>query len=136
MPLLDEIAARLVAQGVGTVGGDIFMGSKAVIPAGGVGPYLSLTETGGSGSKRTHNGTPVAQPTVHILSRAKAYNVARAKIVLAWNALGGDKGLHNITLSGTFYQSITPRQQLTDIGLDAEARPCIVFNIEAEKAPS
>jgi len=135
MPLLDEIAARLVAQGVGTIGGDILMGSKAVVPTGD-GPYLSLTETGGGGSKRTHRGTPVAQPTVQILSRAKMYNVARAKLMLAWNALGGDNGLHNVTLSSTFYQSITPRQQPTDIGLDAAARPCIVFNIEAEKAPS
>lgn len=135
MPILDEIAARLAAQGAGIVGGDIKVGSKAIIPTDD-GPYLSLTETGGGGSMRTHNGTPVAMPTVHILSRAKAYNVARAKLMLAWNALGGDKGLHNVTLSGTFYQSITPRQQPTDIGLDAAGRLMIVFNIEVEKAPS
>jgi hypothetical protein len=135
MPLLDEIAARLVAQNVGTIGGDIFLGSKAVVPTGD-GPYLSLLETGGSGSLRSHNGTAVQRPTVHILCRAKSYSTARTKLKLAFDALGGDKGLHNITLSGTFYQSVTPRQQPTDIGLDGVARPMIVFNVDAEKQPS
>jgi hypothetical protein len=135
MPFLDEIAARLVAQGVGTIGASIFLGSKAVIPAGD-GPYLSLTETGGTGSERTHNGVAVAKPGAQILSRAKSYVVARARLKLAWDALGGDKGLHNVTLSGTFYQSITPRQQPTDVGLDAESRPMLSFNILAEKQPS
>lgn len=135
MPFLDEIAARLVAQGVGTVGADIFLGSKAVIPPGD-GPYLSITETGGTGSRRTHNGSAVAQPTAHILCRAKSYSVARSKLKQAFDALGGDKGLHNVTLSGTFYQSVTPRQQPTDIGLDGVARPMIVFNIDAMKGSS
>lgn len=135
MPLLDEIAARLVAQGVGTVGSNIFLGSKAVIPAGD-GPYISLTETGGMFSIRTHNGTPVAQPTAQILCRAENYMTCRTKLKAAFDALGGDKGLHNITLSGTFYQSLIPRQQLTDIGLDGKGRVMIVFNIEAMKQPS
>lgn len=135
MSVLDEIAARLAAQGVGTVGSDIFLGSKAVIPTGD-GPYLSLIETGGTGSRRTHNGTPVAKPAVQILSRAKSYTVARTKLKAAWDALGGDKGLHNVTLSSTFYQSITPKQQPTDIGLDGSARPMVVFNIDVEKQPS
>lgn len=135
MSFLDEVAARLASLGVGTVGSDIFLGSKAVIPTGD-GPYLSLIETGGTGSRRTHNGTPVAKPTAQILSRAKSYTVARTKLKAAWDALGGDKGLHNVTLGSTFYQSITPRQQFGDIGLDGSARPMIVFNIDAEKQPS
>ena len=135
MAFLDEIAARLVAQGVGVLGTDIFLGSKAAIPSG-EGPYISLTETGGTGSRRTHNGIPVGQPTAQILVRAMKYNVARTKLKAVWDALGGDKGLHNVTLSGTFYQSVTPRQQPTDIGLDGLARPMIVFNIEAQKQPS
>lgn len=135
MPFLDEIAARLVAQGVGTIGSNIFLGSKAVIPAGD-GPYLSLIETGGSGPARTHNGEPVTRPTAQVLCRAKSYTVARGKLKDAYNALGGAQGLHNTTLSGTFYQSVVPRQEPTDIGLDDETRPMIVFNIEAEKASS
>lgn len=135
MPFLDEIAARLVAQGVGTIGTDIILGSKGTVPSGD-GATLLLTETGGTASLRTHNGTAVARPSAQLLARAGRYNLARAKLMLAWNALGGDKGLHNITLSGTFYQSITPAQQPTDIGLDGLARPMIVFNIDAAKQPS
>lgn len=132
---LDEIAARLVAQGVGAVGASIFKGSKADIPTGD-GPYISLTESGGSGSLRTHNGTPVAQPTAQILCRAKSYLVARLKIKDAFAAFGGDQGLHNVTLSGVFYQNIVPRQQPTDIGLDDLKRPMLAFNIECQKDPS
>lgn len=135
MPVLDEIADRLVAQSVGTKGSDIFLGSKAAIPAGD-GPYISLTETGGSGSVRTHNGVAVARPTVQILCRAKLYSAARTKLKAAWDALGGDKGLHNITLSSTFYLNIVPRQQITDVGLDGAARLMLAFNIDIDKQPS
>lgn len=135
MSVLDEIAARLVAQGVGVLSSNIFYGSKAVIPSGD-GPYLSLGETGGTGSLRTHNGTAVARPSVQILCRAKSYGVARAKLKAAFDALGGDVGLHNVTLGSTFYQSITPKQQPTDLGLDDAERPMIVFNIYVEKQPS
>lgn len=135
MPVLDEIADRLVAQGVGVKGSNIFLGSNANIPSGD-GPYLSLTETGGTGSRRTHNGTAVAQPTVQLLCRARSYSVARTMLRNAFLALGGDQGLHQVTLGATAYLSITPRQQPTDIGLDGQTRPMIVFNIDVMKQPS
>lgn len=131
---VDEIVARLVAQSVGTVGSNIFMGSKAVIPSGD-GPYLTVTETGGSAPMRIHNEAiaHVQLPTAQIAVRAKSYSVARAMIKAAYLALDG---VFNTTLSGVFYQSITARQEPTDIGLDALSRPMIVFNIECVKAPS
>jgi len=54
----------------------------------------------------------------------------------AYDALGGAKGLHNVTLSGTFYQNIVPRQSITDIGLDDDARIMFTYNIDADKGPS
>lgn len=135
MPFLDEIAAKLVAEGVGTKGGSIFLGSSAKIPVGD-GPYLTLTETGGSGAVRNHNGTPVERPTAQILVRAKYYDAARTMLNAAYTALGGAKGLHNVTLSSVFYQSIVPRQQITDIGPDEQSRVMLVYNIEVEKQPS
>jgi len=45
-------------------------------------------------------------------------------------------GTYNTVLSGVFYQSITVRQEPTDIGLDELGRVMIVFNIDAEKQPS
>lgn len=135
MPVIDEIAAKLVAEGVGTVGSNIIKGSKGTIPDGD-GPYLSLTETGGTGAARTHNSTAVERPTIHLLARAKSYLVARTMLKAAYDALGGAKGLHNVTLSGVFYQSITPRQQITDVGLDDRARPMLSYNIDIDKEPS
>lgn len=135
MPFLDEIAARLVGQGVGVIGANIFMGSGAVIPIGD-GPYLSLTETGGSAPTRIHNipGASTQRPMAQVAVRAKSYSVARTMAKLAYLALDG---IYNTTLSGTFYQSIVARQEPTDIGLEeGTARRMIVFNIEAQKQPS
>src|SRR5678816_4477154 len=134
MSFLDEIAAKLANAGVGTIGGNIFLGSKAVIPEGD-GPYISLLETGGSAPTRIQNqaGANTQRPTAQILVRAKSYQTARNKSKEAYNALDG---LFNTVLSGTYYQSVTARQEPTDIGLDDVGRPRLVFNIEAEKNPS
>jgi len=131
---LEEIAARLVAQGVGTLSSNIFLGSRAAIPSGD-GPYLSLTETGGSAPTHIQN-TAVAntqRPTAQIAVRAKKYNIARTMANAAYVALDG---ISNTTLSGTFYLSIRARQEPTDIGLDTIERVLITFNIEVEKLPS
>lgn len=134
MPFLDDLAARLVAQGVGVLSTNIILGSRGTIPLGD-GPFISIIETGGSGPTRVHNtNAPNTQrPTAQVLVRAKSYVVARAKAKAAYEALDG---VFNTTLSGTFYQQIVARQELTDIGLDAEARVMIVFNLDAQKAPS
>lgn len=135
MPFLDEIAARLVAQGVGTLGTTIFGSSKAIIPAGN-GPFLVLVETGGSGPDRTQNDTATQRPTAQISTRGLTYAAARTMLYNAYVALGGANGLWNISLSGTMYLSITARQEPTDIGLDGAGRPMVAFNIATEKQPS
>ena len=132
--LLDELAARLVAQSVGVKGSSIFLGSKAVIPDGD-GPYLTLIETGGSGPTRVQNYTSAhtQRPTVQVAVRARSYLVARTMAKNAYDALDG---VFNTTLSGVFYQSITARQEPTDIGVDGKERPLIVFNVEIQKSRS
>jgi hypothetical protein len=140
MSFLDEIAARLVASGVGaiatpTVPGVIYMGSRANIPSGD-GPYITITETGGSDPTRTQNQPAAAtqRPTAQILTRAKSYQIARTKARAAYLALDG---IFNTTLSGTFYLSVKARQEPTDLGeLDGAGRAMISFNIEAEKHAS
>jgi len=55
----------------------------------------------------------------------------------AYAALGGPNGLHNVTLSGVIYLSITARQGVTDTGKDETGRRAtFTFNIDAEKEPS
>jgi hypothetical protein len=135
LPFLDEIAAYLATQGVGIVGSSIFLGSKAVIPSGS-GPYMSLTETGGTAPTRIHNvpGAHTQRPTAQIMARGTSYKTTRAMIKAAYDALDGK---FNTTIGGTFYQKITARQEPTDLGLDEDgSRVTIVFNIEVEKTPS
>jgi hypothetical protein len=134
MALLGDLATRLASAGVGVIGTSIFMSSKAAIPSG-AGPYLTLIETGGSGPTRVHNQTAALtqRPTVQIMVRASTYPTARATAQLAYLALDG---IYNTTLSGTYYHSVTARQEPTDIGLDDMARAMVAFNIDVEKQPS
>jgi hypothetical protein len=133
---LDEIAARLVSQGVGTINTNIFLTSASKIPTG-AGPYLSVVDTGGAGSSGTQNNTATEYATASFTARAATYAAAYAMLKAAYTALGGANGLHNITLSGTFYLSLKARQNPTDLGIeDGTGRAMLVFNIEAEKQPS
>ena len=134
MPFLDEIAARLAAAGVGVPGMDIFMSSSAKLPAG-PGPYMTLKDTGGTGPTRIHNQAHAAtqRPTAQITVRASTYTTARSMAQAAYAVLDG---VFNTTLSGVMYLSITARQEPTDLGLDDMGRSVVVFNIDAEKAPS
>ena len=146
MSLLDDLAARLVAQGVGTLAvgnpppaNSIFVGSAAVIPVG-MGPYITLSETGGMTPTRVQNqaGAKTQRPTVQVLVRAgriigvqEAYPAARATSRLAYQALDG---VFNTMLSGSFYLSVTARQEPTDMGLDATGlRVQVVFNLNVER---
>lgn len=134
---VEEIAIRLADQEVAIIGRSIKWGGMAVLPedvddSG----FITLTETGGTGSAKTHNDTATARPTMQVAATAATYGQARALAAAAFAALGGENGLYNLTLSGVFYLSIVARQGLTDIGLDNIGRPRVVFNIDAEKAPS
>lgn len=142
---LDEIGAYLAAQGVGTVGSNIILGSRGKIPTikrntsgvvvEGAGPYLSLTETGGTSPLRVHNtvGAHVQRPSAQICVRATNYLTARTMAKAAYTALDG---VFNTILSGVTYYSITAVQEPRDIGLDVVERSMIVFNIDVEKAVS
>lgn len=135
MPFIEEIEAKLVADGVGVHGTSIILGRKGVIPAGD-GPFMSLVETGGIGPTRIHNqpGANTQRPTAQIMVRAKLSSTARAMAKAAYESLDGT---FNTVLSGTFYQSITARQEIQDIGPEeGTGRAMYGFNIEAEKDPS
>lgn len=126
--LLDDLAAKLVAEGVVTAT-SIFTGANAAIPTGN-GPYVTLIETGGLAPMRGQNNTPIRRPGVQVTCRAADYKVARAMAETAYAALDGK---FNISLSGTFYVKITARQEPTGMGLDNNKRPIIVFNLDIEK---
>ena len=134
MSFLDDLAVKLVGDGVGVLGTTLFLPSVAVIPAG-AGPYITVSETGGVAPtfKQNQSAAATQRPTAQVLVRATSYPVARATALLAYQSLNG---VWNTTINGVFYLRLVARQGPTDMGIDGNGRGQIVFNIEAEKAPS
>lgn len=132
MALLDDIGARLVAQGVGTLGTNIFSSSKAVIPTGN-GPYLTVIENPGIAPTRTQNQSAAAsrRPMIQIMVRASTYAAAQTMAQAAYTALDGIFGL---IINGTMYVKITARQEPGDLGLDGAGRAMSGFNLDVERA--
>lgn len=134
---LDDLAARLVTQGVGVISGpniNIFWSSRAVLPAGD-GPYLTMAETGGIAPTRVQSkvGAATKRPSAQIIARAATEAAARAMIDAAYAALDG---VFNTTINGTYYIKIVARQEPTDMGFDATGKRIqFVFNVETERNP-
>jgi hypothetical protein len=88
---LEELAAIMVAAGVGTLTGNnrnIFLTSSVSIPQGD-GPYLSIIDTGGPGGAKIHNQKAPAyeRPGAQIVARAKKSADARAMALAAYTAI-------------------------------------------------
>lgn len=91
---LEEIRKILVNAGVAVFGTDLFETSKSNIPEGD-GPYLSITETGGTAPERTQNVIGAyPQPSAQIVARATNYEDALAMAWAAYNALVVVKNQH------------------------------------------
>ena len=132
---IQEVAEKLVEEGVGALNVVIFLSSGAQFPANA--PSIVIVDTGGAGSMRTQNNTAVQVATASLTTRALNFKDAYALAALAYLALGGADGLYNTTLSGVSYLSLNARQQPTDLGSDGSTGlSMVVFNIEAEKQPS
>lgn len=96
---LEEITGLLVAAGVGVYETNIFNTSAADLPEG-VGPFLTIVETGGTSPERTHNdiGPPAyPRPSAQVAVHGKGYELARAMARGALNAL---VGIRNTTVTG------------------------------------
>ena len=127
----EELAARLVAQGVGTaVGTDVFHNQTPATPD----TAIVVRPTGGLDSLGTFGDVDnVQRPTVQILSRADKTSTAIANARAARAALHGFSG----TLSGTEYRWIkcmeSEPRKLSD---DPERRARFVFNFQIWKEAS
>jgi hypothetical protein len=138
---LDDLATRLVTNGVGAAGVNIFYGSASLptpqnYPKGdatkGNGPYLVLTATGGLAPERVQNkkSANTRQPTAQVLSTAADPAAAWAMIMLAFTALDG---AFNEVIGTTFYLSLKAIQEPANMGVDSTGRNSqIVFNVQAE----
>lgn len=138
MSVLDEVGAYLVAQGLGVLDDDLFLGTmppdqpddKDVMVC--VREYPGLEGVSGFGTPGLFHETPAIQ--VVCRGKPKAYAAPRAKAELIYQALAR---VQAEALGGTFYHWIHPRNPPTDIlGKDENERVRISFNCLCEKEPS
>lgn len=69
---VEEILALLVSGGIGSFGSTIFIGSKAIVPISGDGPFVNINPTGGLFPINTQNviGVTYQRPAAQIVVRA------------------------------------------------------------------
>jgi hypothetical protein len=84
--VLEEIYGLLA--GVVLPSGRILCSTKSIVPAGD-GPFITLTETGGTGPQMMHDtiAPSYPRPSMQILARARDYVDARAAAQAAYDVL-------------------------------------------------
>lgn len=130
--ILSEIGAYLAANGIGTVGTDIFLGILPDVPdsccglfeAGGMAPYRAF---------RSAPGQPVAErPRLQVICRDNEFDYSDARTKAgSINALL--EGLGDVTLSGCRYLWIGAVAPPSLMGRDDSGRVQIVQNFDVVK---
>ncbi len=127
--ILPELGAYLVAQGIGTLATDLFLGFLPDTPD----DCVVLYEYGGLASEHTFKATPGAaweNPRVQIVARAKVYNTGRTKIENTYKKLDG---LINTTMTGVRYLGIFAIQSPFFLDRDERGRNKFAFNAQVMK---
>lgn len=133
MSVLNEIAAHLVAQGLGVLGTDLFIGKLPNDPdACGV-----VYETGGLAPEMGFGAAGVKHetPAIQVVFRGAPGDYAgpRAKAESAYRALAAVEAQ---ALSGTFFHFVHPQQSPFLLNRDQAERVLLAFNALCEKEPS
>jgi len=131
MALLEEIAARLISQGVGIQGStaswSVFKGWEPEIPD----QCISIYETGGN-PNQPHDGDLLDVPTFQLRVRgantSTGYPAARTKIAAARTAI---EGMTAGLFSNRYYCQVTANHEALSLGHDATHRPRLVINFTA-----
>lgn len=135
MSLSSELAAVLVAAGLGTVGTSIFTSLAAKIPTTGDGPFYLILEQPGQAPLYIQNSFVPnwVRPNAQIIVRHINSTTAKTKARDVYNLLAV---IRNQNLSGVRYQSVKPINEPGDLGSDDNGRARWVFNLEIVKKPS
>lgn len=130
MSLLDEIAAKLAAGGIGTVGSTIFIGEVPPEPDA----MVCLFNYGASPNDYTFGATGaiIEYPRFQAIARATTYTAARSKIQSIYALLDA---IVNETLSGTLYLRIYALGAPYDMPRDQNGRYVAQCNFEAYRTP-
>ena len=128
MAVLEELGTYLAAQGVGTVGTDIFYGLLPDSPT----PATAVLEYPGREGDYIQERAKVAieYPRIQVRARAATYAAGRALIELSYQALDA---IINATLSGTRYLAVRPIQAPFLLERDANLALVFAFNVEAHR---
>lgn len=123
MGLLDELGAYLAAQGVGTVGTDLYLAEMQDSPD----TAVAVFETPGRPPELVNS---IDYRRIQVRARARKYVDAHAKIETVFQLL---QGLHETRLpdnSGSLYHLIAARQAPFSLGSDARQRHELACNFE------
>lgn len=118
--LLDDIAAYLQTNSLGTVGTDIFKGSLPDQPDN----CIALFEYAGDRPEHAQ-GAPLDKPGLQIRVRNKSYSSARQKCQEIQNLL---HGIHEQIINNTRYVLMLANQSPEPLGRDASDRMEFVQN--------
>jgi len=138
--LLDELGAYLQAQGLGTLGSDLFLGSIPIDSPNVTNQdaITALYETPGFPGQYVHStlGLDWEQPVVQIICRAAPYDYSAARLQAEQVMVALSK-IRNQTLSGTFYLWCMPLDSPHPaIGPDDYGRPRLTCQLRIGKALS
>lgn len=124
--MLDDIAAYLAEQNIGTVGTSIFKGSMPDSPDN----CIVVYEYAGLPPDLALDGKEIEQPGLQVRVRNKSYSAGREAIESVITALSPTA---NKYLSGTFYLSIIVNQSPAPLGKDAKNRHEWTVNFSVRK---
>lgn len=125
----EDIADKLQALGLGTVGTDIFIGVFPEVPDA----ITAVMETGGTAPEFGF-GTPglkYESPSLQIVCRGEKgdYATPRSRIELAYYGLPQIQGA---TVGSHYYHMIKPSQSPFPLRRDDDERVLMVFNVTCE----
>ncbi len=138
MSVANEIAAKLVALGIGTLGTDLFIGFMPASPNA----CCPVIESGGQAPEMQFGSTAIGyeEPALQLLFRGAKNDYAgpRAKAETAYQGLATVQAVTLSVSGGTsaFYHYVAPRQAPFLLERDALERVVIAFNVLARKDPS
>lgn len=122
MAILDSLAAKLVADGLGTLATDIFLSRMPDSPNA----CVTLIESVGPTPEYVFGSSVTAVSIVRIRAMCRAakndYPTARAKAVAVRSSLGG---IRNETISGQTILCVLPTGDVYPVGRDGDDRPVI-----------
>lgn len=125
--LLDEVGAYIIANTTAFSSTNVYYHAY---PANAPNALAVLRESGGAPPTYDFNGVTFERPSFQVVCRSTSYVTARNNANTIYSLLSA---VENSTLSGTYYNRITPNQSPFDVGEEADARALVSCNYLAEK---